>query len=138
LDEFPRDPRRAEKSKMKAILVVERNPELGRMITESLEEQMQCAVDRVESGAAALERISAKEFSLLVLDGDLPGNGSEEVLKKWKHPWIPVQERRFVVLISVDGSGCRTRFGLPREFPLLEKPFLLEALLDHIRALISG
>ncbi|HJV89559.1 MAG TPA: ATP-binding protein [Holophagaceae bacterium] len=114
------------------VLVVD-DDELIRFSTASLLEAMHHTPTAVGSGEEALELLHGKaDFDTVILDLNMPGLGGEGTLPQLRalHPDLPV----FLATGRADQHAvdlCRTFKGVT----LLAKPFSLEELAAHFRAL---
>jgi DNA-binding response OmpR family regulator len=113
------------------LLVVDDDPALCGMLRDLLEEagfSVECASD----GAAALSRLRAALFNLVVLDVMMPGQDGFETLREMRRlSRVPV-----MLLTGRDGRSERALgFELGAD-DYLVKPFYPEELLGRVRAIL--
>lgn len=90
------------------------------------------AVDHVETGEAALARIGAASYDLVVLDIGLPGIDGFEVLRRLRLAGISIPA---LVLTARDAVGDRVRGLDLGADDYMTKPFALPELAARVRAL---
>lgn len=113
------------------ILIVDDDSELSEMLGELLTDEG-FAVDRRYDGASGLERATADDIDLVVLDVMLPKLGGMEVLKA-------LRQRRRVPVVMLTARGNPTDRILGLEFgadDYLPKPFEPLELVARIRAVL--
>jgi DNA-binding response OmpR family regulator len=114
------------------ILVVEDHQRLGRFLRQGLMEN-HYTVEWATSCAAARDLLAEMHFDLVVLDIGLPDGDGLALLKQWREfkfnePVIILSARD-----SLEDKIAGLDFGADDYLP---KPFSLEELLAHIRALL--
>jgi DNA-binding NtrC family response regulator len=116
------------------ILVVEDDPEMRRALVEALERAGH-SVHSASDGLAALHRLAAEPYALVVSDLRMPEMNGLELLRRARelHPEIPV------VLITafgrVDEAVQAMKAGA---FDFLQKPFRAEALEEVVQRAMRG
>ena len=116
------------------VLVVDDEDELVSTVCERLTLRG-IEADGVLTGAAALERIRAKEFDVAVVDVKMPGMDGLEVMRKIKALRPEIQ----VILLTGHGSVKESKIGLQEgAFDYLIKPINIEALIGKMREAVSG
>ena len=113
------------------ILIVEDHEVLGRTIATGLRREGM-AVDVVLDGSAALERLAAIRYDVVVLDRDLPGVSGDEVCRR-----LAAERCESRVLMLTAARSVKERvegFALGAD-DYLPKPFDFAELVARIRAL---
>lgn len=114
------------------ILVVDDEPELVKQIQEALIRQ-QYTVDIAYDGEAALSRIFADPYDLILLDIMLPGKDGYSVLSELRQEKIATP----VLMLTARGEIEDKILGLDKGADdYLGKPFAMEELFARIRALL--
>jgi DNA-binding NtrC family response regulator len=116
------------------VLFVDDEDELVSAVVERLEIRGLHAVGET-SGSAALERLEAEDFDVVVVDVKMPGIGGLEVIRRIKDR-MPNLE---VILLSGHGSAGDTEEGLRLgAYDYLMKPIKIDVLVEHIRQAAMG
>jgi DNA-binding response OmpR family regulator len=114
------------------VLIVEDHRRLGRFLKQGLSEQTY-TVNWVMTCAAALDALAEASYDIIVLDLGLPDDDGINLLRK-------LRESRFnepvLILSARDSVQDRIRGLDVGADDYLAKPFSLEELLAHIRALL--
>ena len=113
------------------VLVVEDDRTVGQFVKRGLEEQFN-QVDLVDDGVLALQRASASEYDVLVLDLRLPGLSGIEVLRTLRDrgDTTPV-----LVLTAQDAVESKVQALRTGADDYVTKPFAFEELLARVEAL---
>jgi two-component system chemotaxis response regulator CheY len=121
---------------VKEILVVDDSKVMRDMIVACLRPEPQLAFGHAASGLEAIEKLSLKEFDLLVLDLNMPDIGGIEVIE-----FVRGQDRlRRLPIIIVTTRGdeaSRVRALGAGANRFMTKPFAPEALLAEVRAILA-
>jgi DNA-binding response OmpR family regulator len=113
------------------ILVVEDESLLAAAMAEGLRHEA-FAVDVVEDGDAALERLSVNEYDVMVLDRDLPKVHGDEVCRRAVAGGVDVRILMLTVSTTVTERVAGLSLGAD---DYLTKPFAFAELVARIRAL---
>jgi DNA-binding response OmpR family regulator len=113
------------------ILLVEDEPQLASQVARALARAGH-AVETAGDGPAAIERVTAKRFDLMLLDVNLPGFDGFEVLKRVRQAGLPV---RVLMLTARSEVGDRVAGLKGGADDYLTKPFALEELLARVEVL---
>lgn len=114
---------------MEPLLLVEDKPELRAMLRKALE-RMGYSVDEAPDGSAAIEKLRARRYLLVLSDLKLPGNSGLEVLREAKRvePTLPV------MLVTAYGSVEEAVTAMKEgAFDFVQKPVDL----DHLKLLLE-
>lgn len=114
---------------MEPLLLVEDKPELRAMLRKALE-RMGYAVDESPDGSAAIEKLRARRYLLVLSDLKLPGNSGLDVLREAKRvePTLPV------ILVTAYGSVEEAVTAMKEgAFDFIQKPVDL----DYLRLLLE-
>jgi two-component system, OmpR family, response regulator len=114
------------------VLVVEDETKLATLLRQGLRREGM-AVDVVVSGEEALERATATNYDLILLDVMLPGQNGFEVCRdlRSREVWSPT-----LMLTALDEIEDRVRGLESGADDYLVKPFSFQELLARMRALI--
>ena len=122
---------------MADILVVDDSKVMRDMLTACLRPRPELAVTHAASGLEAIEQLSLRSFSLLLLDLNMPDIGGLEVIE-----FVRGQDRlRDLPIIVVttrgddDSRASALAAGASR---LMTKPFAPEAILSEVVSLLGG
>lgn len=114
-----------------SVLVAEDDSALRTMFT-ALFKTLGYEIDCVNDGARALERLSQKSYSVMLLDLVMPGTNGYEVLEQLAHIDRSTLARTIVVtgvsqkeIAKIDASGI---------FAIVRKPFDIDGLIENIQA----
>ena len=122
---------------MPEALIVDDSKVMREMVIACLRAQPGLAFTQAASGLEALERLSLKPFDVVVLDLNMPDIGGYEVIE-----FIRGQDKlRTLPILVVTTRGdesSRTRALAAGASRFLTKPFLPEALLAEVRALLES
>ena len=102
-------------------LVVDDEPEVTAMLAEILG-RTGWHVDTADSGQAALERVLANDYDVVLSDMRMPNLGGLELYHRLKQ-LKPDLARRFIVVTGDTLSGAVRAFLDETGLPCLEKPF---------------
>jgi two-component system, chemotaxis family, chemotaxis protein CheY len=120
---------------VKELLVVDDSKVMRDMIVACLRPEPELAFGHAASGLEAIEKLSLKEFDLLVLDLNMPDIGGIEVIE-----FVRGQDRlRRLPIIIVTTRGdeaSRARALGAGANRFMTKPFAPEALLAEVRAIL--
>jgi PAS domain S-box-containing protein len=104
------------------VLVVDDEPEVAETLAEILE-NAGWRIDTAESGQAALERILAKDYDIVLSDIRMPNLGGLELYRRLKQ-LKPGLAERFIVVTGDTLSGAVRAFLEETGLPCIEKPFV--------------
>ncbi len=115
------------------VLLVDDEKEILRALKRCLRRRAE--VEVAENGLAALERMAAREFDLVLCDLVMPVVDGAEAWRqaRAKHPWV---EGRWVVMTGAAPAALAQRVPGFEELQVLRKPFALadvNALLDRLQ-----
>jgi two-component system OmpR family response regulator len=114
------------------VLVVEDDRMIGEALEGALRDQA-CAVDRVESGPAALHAAAVQQYDAIVLDLGLPGMDGTGVLRELRRAKNPVP---VLVLTARDAIDERVNALDAGADDFVAKPFAMAELMARIRAVL--
>ncbi|HYG66610.1 MAG TPA: response regulator [Anaeromyxobacteraceae bacterium] len=121
---------------MKEILVVDDSKVMRDMIVACLRPEPGLGFGHAASGLEAIEKLSLKEFDLLVLDLNMPDIGGIEVIE-----FVRGQDRLrrlpIVVVTTRGDEASRARALGAGANRFITKPFAPEALLAEVRAVLA-
>ena len=118
-----------ETKEMEPLLLVEDKNELRAMLRKALE-RVGYLVDEAPDGAAAIQKVRARRYLLVITDLKMPGASGLEVLRESKNadPTIPV------ILLTAFGSVEEAVTAMKEgAFDFLQKPVDL----DHLKLLVK-
>lgn len=122
---------------MSEALIVDDSKVMREMVIACLRAHPGLAFTQAASGLEALERLSLKPFDVVVLDLNMPDIGGYEVIE-----FIRGQDKlRTLPILVVTTRGdesSRSRALAAGASRFMTKPFLPEALLAEVRALLEG
>lgn len=113
------------------VLVVEDDRTVAQFVQRGLEEQ-QMQVDLVDDGRQALERASAGEYDVIVLDLRLPSMPGAEVLRTLRDRGVATP---VLVLTAQDAVESKVQSLRNGADDYVTKPFAFEELLARVEAL---
>ncbi len=120
----------------RSILVVDDEPAIAELLGEILEAEGY-RVELVESGNAALARIEARNFDLVLSDlnmPDLDGRGFHDQIRD-RYPRL----LDGLIFMTGDTLGQKSRSFLRRcGCPVIEKPFMPNEVVEVVRRVIEG
>ena len=133
----PPVPDQLEDCRVSEALIVDDSKVMREMVIACLRAQPGLAFTQAASGLEALERLSLKPFDVVVLDLNMPDIGGYEVIE-----FIRGQDKlRTLPILVVTTRGdetSRSRALAAGASRFMTKPFLPEALLAEVRALLEG
>ncbi len=113
----------------KRVLVVDDEVVVRRLIQEVLVTHFGCQVDAVDTGIAALDRLTQSQYSLVISDIRMPEmNGTELFL--WLREAQPEMARRFIFVTGHAGDHALEAEIAQWGAPVLAKPFTLAKLAE--------
>jgi len=117
-------------------LLVDDDPTVSQLITDMLSLDGY-DVDTAPNGIAALEKIEARRYDLILTDLHMPemdGAGLyREVAKRQTHP-----PRKMIFLTGTAGTSEAHRLVQETGLPLLRKPFNVVELLELVRKVLDA
>src|SRR5437879_2424770 len=113
-----------ETKEMEPLLLVEDKPELRTMLRKALE-RAGYAVDEAPDGAAAIQKIRARRYLLVITDLKMPGASGLEVLRETKQADAAIPVLLLTAYGSVEEAVAAMKEGA---FDFLQKPVDLEHL----------
>jgi two-component system, chemotaxis family, chemotaxis protein CheY len=126
-------PVRHSKGKVMHILLVDDSSTMRRIQRNTLERMGHGDVVEVEDGVAAMERLAAEKFDLVLLDWNMPNLNGMEVLKKIRGE--PALKALPVIMVTSESEKNRiieaVRAGASN---YVVKPFTAEVLREKIAA----
>ncbi|PYT42340.1 MAG: transcriptional regulator, partial [Acidobacteria bacterium] len=114
---------------MEPLLLVEDKPELRTMLRKALE-RAGYAVDEAPDGAAAIQKIRARRYLLVITDLKMPGASGLEVLRETKQADAAIPVLLLTAYGSVEEAVAAMKEGA---FDFLQKPVDLE----HLKLLVQ-
>jgi two-component system, NtrC family, sensor kinase len=112
------------------VLVAEDEPALRALAREALTPRGH-VVETVADGRAALERLDADRYDVLLLDLRMPGMDGRETVERLRREGNKAAPR--IVVMTGDSIRPETREWLDRVgLPVLDKPFTLQALVAAV------
>jgi len=112
------------------ILVIEDHAPLGRFITAVLSSQGWAVVGPLSDHASALDLARRLPLDLGLMDRTLRGEETLAIADTLAERGIPS--------LLISGYQRSTLPGHFRDFPFLEKPFTMDALVNAVRAAVGG
>lgn len=88
-------------------------------------------VETAEDGAAALDRIAANGFDVIVSDIRMPGMSGDRLLRELRERGADEAVRRLVFMTG-DPASEAVQQGVEHEIPVLSKPFTLREITEKI------
>ena len=118
------------------VLIVDDSKVMREMIVACLRADEHLSFTHASSGLEAIEKLSLKPFSLVVLDLNMPDIGGYEVLE-----FVRAQDRLrdlpILVVTTRGDEASRTRALEAGASSFLTKPFPPDAILAEARALLN-
>lgn len=114
------------------LLIVEDERPTAEMLARGLREQTY-AVDVAVSGPAAVEKVAANQYDLILLDVLLPGTDGLALCRRWRNEGRSVP---ILMLTAMDQVSDRIQGLDEGADDYLSKPFEFDELLARIRALL--
>lgn len=114
---------------MEPLLVVEDKPELRAMLRKALE-RAGYAVDEAPDGSAAVQKLRARRYQLVITDLKMPGASGLEVLRESKQADATIPVILLTAYGSVEEAVAAMKDGA---FDFLQKPVDLE----HLKLLVQ-
>jgi two-component system, NtrC family, sensor kinase len=118
------------------VLVVEDEPTVARLIADVLaDEHMQ--VDVLLDGRAALERVAAKDYDLVICDMKMPGLDGQHFYQHLVSTSNALQNK--FLFVTGDAIAAHTHEFLERnDVPYVAKPFRVEELTEKVHRVLAG
>ena len=128
---FPpdRSPNMVETKEMESLLLVEDKNELRAMLRKALE-RAGYTVDEAPDGSAAIQKVRARRYLLVVTDLKMPGASGLDVLRETKAADATIPVILLTAFGSVDEAVTAMKEGA---FDFLQKPVDL----DHLKLLVQ-
>ena len=120
---------------MARVLVVDDEPVMRELIEVTLEDAGY-AVESVESGRAALERLARQAYDLIVCDLHMPDRDGPAVYRAIERRAPP--RPAFLFVTGYADAGPYEDFLRTAQVPVLGKPFDIHALRETVSRLLSG
>ncbi|MCX7040407.1 MAG: response regulator, partial [Spirochaetes bacterium] len=118
------------------VLVVDDEPSI-RALLKAILEQKGHQVDVVADGRAAIERVSAHRYGVILLDVRMPDMSGLEVFQRIKGIFASIASR--VVFLTGDVMADDTRAFLEQTgAPALAKPFQAEELMQALEGILKA
>jgi CheY-like chemotaxis protein len=117
------------------VLVVEDEPAVLELMVTLLS-NTGWAVDVASGGRAALERVQARHYDLIVSDVRMPEGGGDEFFRQ-AVALDAALARRFLFITGDTANPQAWRFLKEARVPVLEKPFAASAFLDAVRLIAT-
>src|SRR5467141_5080076 len=118
-----------ETREMEPLLLVEDKNELRAMLRKALE-RAGYEVDEAPDGAAAIQKVRARRYLLVITDLKMPGASGLDVLRETKQADTTVPVILLTAFGSVDAAAAAKKEGA---FDFLQKPVDL----DHLKLLVE-
>src|SRR5260221_3760623 len=118
-----------ETKEMEALLLVEDKSELRAMLRKALE-RWGYTVDEAPDGSAAIQKIRARRYLLVITDLKMPGASGLDVLRETKHADATIPVILLTAFGSVEEAVTAMKEGA---FDFLQKPVDL----DHLKLLVQ-
>ena len=118
-----------ETKEMEALLLVEDKNELRAMLRKALE-RCGYTVDEAPDGSAAIQKIRARRYLLVITDLKMPGASGLDVLRETKHADATIPVILLTAFGSVEEAVTAMKEGA---FDFLQKPVDL----DHLKLLVQ-
>src|SRR5437870_8642849 len=118
-----------ETKEMEPLLLVEDKPELRTMLRKALE-RAGYTVDEAPDGAAAIQKIRARRYLLVITDLKMPGASGLDVLRETKQADAAIPVLLLTAFGSVEEAVAAMKEGA---FDFIQKPVDL----DHLKLLVE-
>ena len=118
-----------ETKEMEPLLLVEDKNELRAMLRKALE-RAGYAVDEAPDGTAAIQKVRARRYLLVITDLKMPGASGLDVLRETKHADASIPVILLTAFGSVEEAVTAMKEGA---FDFLQKPVDL----DHLKLLVQ-
>src|SRR3954470_21296917 len=118
---------------MARLLIVDDEPKLGKMLAQMLERDG-CEVERVQSGQAALDRLRAERFDVVVTDLKMPDVDGLQVLQEAKRGAPSTEVMLMTAYASTETAVEALREGAA---DYLTKPFSMDEFRIRVRRLLD-
>lgn len=122
---------------MRHVLIVDDSKVMRDMVMACLRPEPELAFTHAGSGLEAIEKLSLKEFHLVVLDLNMPDIGGIEVLEFVRNQ-DQLRKLPIMVVTTRGDEGSRERALAAGADRFLTKPFAPEAILAEARSLLGG
>ena len=117
---------------MKKILVADDNTDIRKVIKAALSGKGYKIVE-AEDGAAAIKKLQAEKFDLLITDYDMPGVNGVEVMEKA----LALYPRMPVLLVSANLPPAVAGKAKRSATCILEKPFEVSKFISAVSVLLK-
>src|ERR1700680_4739004 len=118
-----------ETKEMEPLLLVEDKNELRAMLRKALE-RAGYVVEEAPDGSAAIQKVRARRYLLVITDLKMPGASGLDVLRETKHPDAPIPVILLTAFGSVEEAVTAMKEGA---FDFIQKPVDL----DHLKLLVE-
>jgi CheY-like chemotaxis protein len=120
---------------MARVLIVDDEPVMRELIEVALEDAGH-AVESVESGRAALERLAQHTYDLVVCDLHMPDRDGPAVYRAIARR--PSPRPAFLVIKGYADGGPYEQFNRATQAPVMIKPFGIDVLRETVSRLLGG
>ena len=121
---------------MQEVLVVDDSKVMRDMIVACLRPETSLAFTHASSGLEAIEKLSLKPYSILLLDLNMPDIGGIEVVE-FVRSQDTLSGLPIIVITTRGDDASRTASLSAGASRFLTKPFTPESLLSEVRALLA-
>ena len=122
---------------MKRILIVDDSPTIRRMVAASLQGLENVSFAEASNGLEAIEMLSREQFSLMILDLNMPDMHGFEVLK-FVRAHAPDRAIPIIVLTTRYDADSRATAIEHGATQYLTKPFEPSSLREHVSGLLES
>jgi two-component system chemotaxis response regulator CheY len=119
------------------VLVVDDSRVIRDMVEACLKPNASLRVTQASSGLEAIERLSLKPFDIVVLDLNMPDIGGIEVVE-FIRGQDQLRNLPIIIVTTRGDDASRARALEAGATQYMTKPFTPEAILEEVRALLSG
>jgi signal transduction histidine kinase/ActR/RegA family two-component response regulator len=119
------------------VLIVEDEEVVRKFLQEALRIGFGCRVDAVQDGVAALRRVAAEPYALVISDVRMPGINGPEFYRRLVE-LRPELSSRFVFVTGHEGEDSLVELMNQVCVPLLAKPFTMQRLQEVCGPLLRG